>query len=273
MNNFNYEFNDAYTFVEVISGENIYNVQFFYYYNLIYQATLVKNTWAKTSDRSNHIKIFDENENLIFEKKSENNLLTIWSHKSDDNFIQTIQNFDWSTVHSRVLTHEGTIVDVGCLFWDWSSYFIGKKRVIGVDPFEVEIEGAEIFNGLIGSFDGKTLISDEGAGSSVFSNNKENLIEYPVLSWKTFCKSYNIDNISILKLNIEGGEYSLLNSLDIEDYKKIDQIVISFHDWYHPNWVELTNSALQLLQNNKFEIVKINRDFNWYLALNTINDW
>ena len=139
--------------------------------------------------------------------------------------------------------------------------------MIGVDPFGEKIEGTEFFKGLIGPFNGKTYLSDEVLGSSIFSENNENAIELNVISWKSFCKSYNINNISVLKMNIEGSEYPLLNSLDTEDYEKIDQMVISFHDWKTPEWIELTRASLQLLQNNGFQIMKINQNFNWYLAL------
>ena len=42
-----------------------------------------------------------------------------------------------------------------------------------------------------------------------------------MLSWKTFCERFNIDNVSILKINIEGSEYSFLDSLDETDFSKI----------------------------------------------------
>jgi len=45
-----------------------------------------------------------------------------------------------------------------------------------------------------------------------------------MISWKNFCKLYNIDKISILKINIEGGEYPLLNSI-IKLYKKCYKII------------------------------------------------
>jgi len=185
--------------------------------------------------------------------------------ENKNTLIQTIKGRDYSTIDSRVFEHNGCVIDIGCLNWDWSSFFIGKKRIIGVDPFENEIIGVELFKGLIGAFDGKTLIKDIGFSSSVFLNNKDG-IEFPVLSWKNFCKLYNINQISILKINIEGAEYPLLHSLDIKDFKNIDQITISFHDRKNPDWIELTKTSLLLLENVGFEIMKINKKWNWYLA-------
>ena len=57
---------------------------------------------------------------------------------------------DWYRFHPRVWSHKGAIVDLGCLGWDWSKCFLGKKRVIGADPNESIIpEGAELYNGFI----------------------------------------------------------------------------------------------------------------------------
>jgi len=194
---------------------------------------------------------------FINSRKNKNNIAVT--------LIQTIKGRDYSTIDSRALEHNGCIIDVGCLKWDWSSYFIGKKRVIGVDPFENEINGAELFKGLIGISDGKTFIKYNGYSSSIFFSNK-NGIEVSVLSWKSFCKLYNIDKISILKINIEGAEYSLLESLDEQDFEKIDQIAISFHDRKKTEWIEPTKTSLQHLEDVGFEIIKTNNKWNWYLA-------
>ena len=263
-----HSFNERCARIDIIDDDNNeYLVKFFYFSNMIYETIILGNSWAQTNTKANSIKVYNSN-NLIFEKNLEQKYLSINEFCSNENLIRTIPNEDFSIIHSRSLIHNGCIVDLGCLNWDWSSYFINKKRVIGVDPFEDIIEGVEIFKGIIGSFDGKSFISDKGLGSSVFLENNEYAIEFPVLSWKNFCKQFNINNISILKINIEGSEYPLLNSLDIQDYKKIDQICISFHDWINPNWSELTKTALQLLENNGFDIIKIDHTYNWYLALN-----
>lgn len=183
------------------------------------------------------------------------------------NLIQTIKGKDYSSVDPRVLKHDGCVIDLGCLTWDWSSFFIGKKRIVGVDPFENKIDGVELFKGLIGASDGKIFIKNKGFSSSIFFNDEKDNVEFSVLSWKNFCNLYNIDKISILKINIEGAEYPLLHSLDIMDYKNIDQIAISFHDRKNADWIELTKASLYLLKNVNFEIIKISKRWNWYLAI------
>lgn len=186
--------------------------------------------------------------------------------------VRTIPEWDHSLVGTEALIHDGCIVDVGCIGWEWSEYFIGKKRVIGIDPFADEHEGFTLFKGLIGPFEGTAKINNNGVESSTFNikNSADYSLhgseEFPVMSWKYFCKQFGIDKVSVLKINIEGGEYALLNTLDEDDYAKIDQIAVSFHDWINPKWKKLTQSALHLLQSHGYSVSKIYDDYGWYLA-------
>ena len=88
-----------------------------------------------------------------------------------------------------------------------------------------------------------------------------------MISWKTFCKKFNVDKVSILKINIEGSEYSFLDSLDESDFFKINQIIISFHDWLNPEYKELTKQSIQLLQKYGYTIISTYFKFGWYLCI------
>jgi len=73
-----------------------------------------------------------------------------------------------------------------------------------------------------------SLLSD---GSSVFieSNNKE---EISLVSVVDFIKDNNIDKIDLMKLNIEGGEYDVLEALIESDLIDIvDNIQVQFHNF------------------------------------------
>ena len=179
----------------------------------------------------------------------------------------------WSQIHPRCFKHDGVVIDAGCLKWDWSQIFLGKKRLIGLDPQEEPIEGAELYRGILGPLDGKgkfgILNKNENKDNVGYSEDGE-LVD--MISFKTLCKKYNIDKVSILKLNIEGGEYSLLNSMDVDDYNKIDQIAVGFHDWLYPNQTELRKNTLVLLENMGFEVRKIHNYWNWYLAIKKNNN-
>jgi len=211
-------------------------------------------------------------QDLIPSRSWENILQEYWvpyfktfKDKKVSSFIETIENSPYSLVHESYRNSKGTIVDVGCLDWDWSNMFIGKRRVVGVDPQEENIpEGTELFKGLLGPFDGKVQIEETGIDAQVSSNGKGEW--YDMLSWKSFCKKFNIDEVAILKVNIEGAEYSLLASMDAEDFKKIDQIAISFHDWRYPEQKKQTEACLKLLEENGYTLLETFPQWGWWLA-------
>ena len=185
---------------------------------------------------------------------------------------QTIKGEFWSTFDWNSIDNEGCIVDLGCLYWDWSNYWLGMKRVIGVDPFEETIpNGAEFFKGVLGPSDCKIKMdkpnNDEVAGIVNYNivKGEENL--YEMLSWKTFCKKFNVDKVSILKINIEGSEYSFLDSLDETDFSKINQIVVSFHDWLNPEYKELTKQSIELLKKYGYTVISTCFKYGWYLCV------
>jgi hypothetical protein len=193
-------------------------------------------------------------------------------------FIQTIPGkhevLCYSSVHKKYIDNPGAIVDIGCLGWDWSNMFLGNHRVIGADPQEIHIpHNAELFKGLIGPFDGLARLEETGIDAGVSNNGMGNW--HDVLSWKSFCERFNIREIAILKINIEGGEYPLLQSMDSNDFAKIDQIAVSFHDWLYPEQYNQKISALKLLESNGFNIIeasqtrpslKNSNPWGWYLA-------
>ena len=125
-----------------------------------------------------------------------------------------------------------------------------------------------MYKGILGPLDGKarfSILNENDNLDNVGYDEDGELVD--MISFKTLCKKYNVDKVSILKLNIEGGEYSLLNSMDVDDYNKIDQIAVGFHDWLYPNQIELANNTLALLENMGFEVKKIHDHWNWYLAI------
>lgn len=175
---------------------------------------------------------------------------------------------DWSTVDDRCQTHDGVIVDLGCLGWDWSSFFFGRKRVIGADPFERSgfIGKGKLVKCFILPYNSALSVSENGLTTSAFDSLIRNTDEVQLgLSWKKFCEDFDIMSVSILKMNIEGGEYPLLNSMDSNDFAQIDQLAISFHDWNHPEWKKLTEASIYLIKSEGFDAMQINKEYNWWL--------
>jgi hypothetical protein len=52
-----------------------------------------------------------------------------------------------------------------------------------------------------------------------------------ILSFEDFVREYNVDHIDLMKINIEGGEYELLEHMIEKDLiGMVDQFIIQFHN-------------------------------------------
>jgi len=145
------------------------------------------------------------------------------------------------------LDEHGVVFDVGAFVGDWS-----KKLAELYDPFIYSFEPNErsisIFKerlgdkpkiklleyGLAGS-DKEVAFSLKGMGSSAFDG--------PGITWndnhtvslrdiKGVMEELNIERIDLLKVNIEGGEYELLDRLIETGYiGKVKCICVQYHEW------------------------------------------
>lgn len=61
----------------------------------------------------------------------------------------------------------------------------------------------------------------------------EGYIEIPTLTWSEFLERYNINNIDLLKMNIEGAEKDVISSID--NFDIIKRFIISCHDFRADN--------------------------------------
>lgn len=101
-----------------------------------------------------------------------------------------------------------------------------NKNNIGVTVYPV---------GISGYTDGIVSISVEGDASSIFKTNgnvlKEDVRLFPV-STLFDGKLLALTKIDLLKINVEGAEFDILEALILHDYvKKIDNIQVQFHNF------------------------------------------
>jgi len=65
-----------------------------------------------------------------------------------------------------------------------------------------------------------------------------------------FCAQQDIGKISLLKIDIEGGEYEVMSAFSSEAWEKIENVFLEYHD-LQPRDHE---SLKKILQNNGFRI-------------------
>ena len=108
----------------------------------------------------------------------------------------------------------------------------------------------ELFKGVISNYNGTTKMKFSNESSTIINQSEGETVQ--VRTWGHFCNEYNIKKISVLKINIEGSEYDLLDSLTDDDFNNIDQIAISFHDWMIPEWKPKTERAIRILKSKNY---------------------
>jgi len=112
----------------------------------------------------------------------------------------------------------------------------------------------------LGAEKGNFAISECEDSSSIYNiGDKKSIIE--IISFKDFLLENNIDYIHLIKINIEGGEYELLNHI-IETglISRIENLQIQFHDFV-PNAKNLRETIQRNLE--KTHHLTYNYDFIW----------
>ncbi len=102
----------------------------------------------------------------------------------------------------------------------------------------------KVFNYGLGAISSKAFITLEDNSSSLHGKGN-NKVEIEIKSFNDFIAEQNITHIDLAKLNIEGAEYELLQSIiDANNRVKIKNIQVQFHDFVIENAKEKMN-ALQ----------------------------
>lgn len=165
----------------------------------------------------------------------------------------------WYQVDDRLFEHDGCVLDLGCLGWDWSRRFFGKKKVIGYDPFETEEpEGAELFGEVVSLHDGDTNAPARG---SVFFGGSGMLETVRTDSIRLLVEEHA--PISVLKMNVEGMEWPLLWSVP---HPIADQLVVSFHHRKDKRMKAHTDATIEFL-SRWYEPIRTHRPSCWWLFM------
>jgi len=148
------------------------------------------------------------------------------------------------------LNENSIIFDVGGYEGDWANDVFDKFGcyIYVFEPVKKYYEyivnrfrnndKVKVFNVALSNIDGDASITHNTASSSMFIDglNKEDI---KLKNLNTFLneEKLNDKNIDLIKINIEGGEYDLLdNMIECGSHKKFNDIQIQFHKNIIPDW-------------------------------------
>lgn len=161
------------------------------------------------------------------------------------------------------LTSNSTVFDLGGFKGQWASdiyarygcnvYVFEPVRnfVIAIQLRFQKNEKIKIFDFGLGNKNTELMISTKGDSSSLFKGHGDEKILIHCFS--EFIKEHNITSIDLLKLNIEGAEYDLLDHIIENDlHKIIKNIQVQFH-----NFVPNANIRMKKIQTDLSKTHKI----------------
>ena len=166
----------------------------------------------------------------------------------------------------NLLSEENTIIDLGACRGEFIKEFISKyntKKCIAVEPNPTNFvtlpnsENIIKYNNLISSVKGEERIFFEDTkspynGSTIFNyfNGVQHIIK--TITLDEILVENKIDYVDLLKIDIEGSEYELLESLTDSFFNKVRQITIEFHDFVEPKLKERTEEIIKRIENLGF---------------------
>jgi len=154
------------------------------------------------------------------------------------------------TIEETIIDKNGWVLDLGCINFTFANEikrYCNNILCIDPNPNIKEIPDGIIYERMAVTHD-ETIneqsfyIYNDINGYSLLNPSKDwctlqEVITVPVSTIKSIMKKYNIDKFEIIKFDIEGSEYKILENIDWSISK---QFSIEFHDFrfmnpYYPN--------------------------------------
>ncbi len=144
------------------------------------------------------------------------------------------------------LDETSTVVDAGAFIGEWAGAIEQRygASVIAFEPGPMYV--AEMRRRLgdgtkvrivpvgLGARDQRASLELEGPGSRVVdTHGSDDAAEIEIRDVAAVLSELGVERIDLLKVNIEGGEYDVLDRLaDTGWLERVDDLLVQFHEWY-----------------------------------------
>jgi FkbM family methyltransferase len=158
------------------------------------------------------------------------------------------------------LDQDSIVVDVGGYRGDWASDIFSRYccRIHIVEPLPGFVEtlrtrfqgnpSVEIHALALGAEESLVPMATSADASSLHKSTSENSTLVPMTPAGAFLSELNVDQIDLMKVNIEGSEYDLIDDLHKTGWLvRIRDLQIQFHDFV-PDAERLLQRAERLLE-------------------------
>lgn len=172
----------------------------------------------------------------------------IWIEKNPKTIARRRWNIDrgkHSLPSNFPIDSDSLVFDVGGYRGNWSSQIYEKYQpeLWIFEPVEnyyntisekfTETPNVQTFNhGLYNETTEKVLYTNQRRSTIVENESATDQQKVRLVDIDEFLKEHDIDNIDLMKINIEGSEFELLNRIiDKNHIKKIKHLVVQFHNF------------------------------------------
>jgi len=88
-------------------------------------------------------------------------------------------------------------------------------------------------------------------------SEKQNYVEVEMISLEKFCINMGLEAISLIKIDIEGAELDLLDSLSSKFLSKVNQITVEFHDFLDKRDIPRIKSIIEKMKKEGFYVLRL----------------
>lgn len=144
----------------------------------------------------------------------------------------------------RRIVQGGVVLDLGANRGEFAERMAREysARVYSVEPVPElfrelkEWPGGKKFNYCIGSETGEVTLSfpKNRCATTYASAEDAPSIRARQISINDFFRQYVLEEVALLKMDIEGAEFEALETIASEHLQKIEQLTVEFHDFLYP---------------------------------------
>ncbi len=207
-------------------------------------------------------------EKIVFNNKEL--ILTLRSQADKSVFEEIFKLGEYKAAEEKIKNAKNCVIDAGAQAGFFSLYaraLNAEVKIIAIEPDEENLE-AMVNNFSQNNIQDIEIVSSALAGtrsvrdffvSTDFHDHSLNKnlvkkiarkVKVQGLTLSDIREKYKINQIDLLKMDIEGAEYEVLNSLHKADWEKINSIILEYHDFLNFSHEVLEN----ILKQNKFKV-------------------
>jgi FkbM family methyltransferase len=182
--------------------------------------------------------------------------------------VETVSKPDRRNPISMDLQDNWTIIDIGAGLGDFTAYAAWRSpqgRVLAFEPFPEsfallrqnvalnKLSNVEAQPCAIAARPG-SLALNIGLGEAVQHSTTQagaNTIEVQAITLQQVFDEHGLDRCDFLKLDIEGGEYAILRSMDASLWQRVQRIALEYHD---NTSAGKHDELVRLLQGHGFQV-------------------